>query len=219
MTTQDAGEIISIHDLVPDERNARRHSERGLGLIADGMGKVGAARSIVIDEAGRILAGNATVQAAARAGISRILVVDADGRTLVAVRRRGLDESGKRALAYYDNRTGELSDWDPEQIASDAAQGLPAIHAIFTDAELMQLMGQAEATEPAAGPAGNRAAYAFLDAMDAGEVERAAPAAPRRGYPLAIVLDHDEYATWVAAKEEIGVKDDKQALLALLRMV
>jgi len=33
------------------------------------------------------------------------------------------------------------------------------------------------------------------------------------------VLDHDEYATWVAAKEEIGVKDDKQALLALLRMV
>jgi len=218
VTTQDAGEVISIHDLVPDERNARRHSERGVGLIADGMGKVGAARSIVIDEAGRILAGNATVQAAARAGISRLLVVDADGRTLVAVRRRGLDEPSKRALAYYDNRTGELSDWDPEQIASDAAQGLPAIHAIFTDAELMQLMGQAEVAGAGLGTE-SRAAYAFLDAMDAGEVERAAPAAPRRGYPLAIVLDHDEYATWVAAKEEIGVKDDKQALLALLRMV
>ncbi|NLS78826.1 MAG: hypothetical protein GXY76_16365 [Chloroflexi bacterium] len=157
MTVRDAGEVISITDLVPDEHNARVHSARGVGLIADGMGKVGAARSIVIDEGCRVLAGNATVRAAAQAGISRILVVDADGRTLVAVRRRGLDESGKRALAYYDNRTGELSSWDPEQIAADAAQGLPAMSELFSEAELAEILSRAEvqaatpeATEPGA---------------------------------------------------------------------
>ena len=52
--------------------------------------RVGAARSIVIDEDGVVLSGNATIEAAAQAGIDRVKVVEADGNEIVAVQRKGL---------------------------------------------------------------------------------------------------------------------------------
>src|SRR5690349_25083987 len=67
--------ITHIKDLTPDPANARQHNPRNVGMIQDALQEVGAARSIVIDEAGTILAGNATVEAAAAAGITRVQVV------------------------------------------------------------------------------------------------------------------------------------------------
>ncbi len=49
-----------LDQLVQDPKNARRHTERNLAMIAESLETVGAARSIVIDERGRVLAGNAT---------------------------------------------------------------------------------------------------------------------------------------------------------------
>jgi len=83
-------------------------------MLAKSLQEVGAARSIVIDENGRILAGNGTVQAAGEVGIERVQVVDADGETIVAVRRTGLTEAQKRRLALLDNRTAELAEWDKD---------------------------------------------------------------------------------------------------------
>ncbi len=62
--------------LIPDPRNARKHSDRNLAQIEAALREVGAARSIVADEHGTVLAGNATVQAAARAGLTRIPAED-----------------------------------------------------------------------------------------------------------------------------------------------
>lgn len=86
-------------------------------MIAESLEAVGAARSIVIDEAGRVLAGNATQRTAAEKGL-RLKVVDVDGKTVVAVRRRDLSEAQKTALALYDNRAAELAEWDPAAIAA-----------------------------------------------------------------------------------------------------
>jgi hypothetical protein len=47
-----------IGDLTPDPRNARKHGERNFGQIERSLEAYGAARSIVVDETGRILAGN-----------------------------------------------------------------------------------------------------------------------------------------------------------------
>lgn len=116
--------ITQIGDLTPDSRNARRHNPRNIGLLVDSLQEVGAARSIVIDEDGRILAGNGTVEAAAEAGITRVQVVDADGETIVAVRRRGLTEEQKRRLALLDNRTAELADWDASVLEALQSDGL-----------------------------------------------------------------------------------------------
>lgn len=101
---------LTIADLKQDPANARKHNPRNVGMIENALNEVGAARSIVIDEDGRILAGNATVEAAAQAGIERVQVVDADGETLIAVRRSGLTEEQKRRLALFDNRAAELEE-------------------------------------------------------------------------------------------------------------
>jgi DNA modification methylase len=107
-----------LTSLLPDPRNARRHTDRNLGLIVDALREVGAARSIVVDETGVVLAGNATVEAAQQAGIDQVRIVEADGDELIAVRRSGLTPEQKRRLALLDNRTAELAEWDTEMLAS-----------------------------------------------------------------------------------------------------
>jgi hypothetical protein len=131
--------INSLGDLTPDRANARLHGPRNVGLIVDALHRVGAARSIVIDEDGVVLAGNATIDAAAEAGIERVHVVDADGETLVAVRRTGLTPEQKRQLAYFDNRAAELADWNLEQIVADLAADTD-LSAVFYDDELEKLL-------------------------------------------------------------------------------
>lgn len=130
---------ITIKDLVSDPENARRRTERGSRMLVESIHQVGAARSIVIDEDNEILAGNGVVEAAAEAGITNVQVVEADGQTLVAVRRRGLSQDDKRALAMFDNRTGELAEWDPEQIHNDHELGRP-LGTYFNEAELRSLL-------------------------------------------------------------------------------
>jgi DNA modification methylase len=104
--------IKTIADLIPDSRNARKHNPRNIGMIRESLGKVGAARSIVIDEEGNILAGNGTVEALADAGIEKVRVVETDGEEIVAVMRKGLTDKQKLELALADNRTAELAEWD-----------------------------------------------------------------------------------------------------------
>lgn len=111
----------TIADLKSDPRNARRHTPRNVATIVNALHEVGAARSIVIDENNVILAGNATIEAAAEAGIDRVRVVEADGEEIIAVRRSGLTPEQKTRLALYDNRSAELAEWDPAVLSDLAA--------------------------------------------------------------------------------------------------
>src|SRR5579864_8887677 len=136
----------SIAELVADPENRRRRTARGQKMLADSMAQVGAARSIVIDEDNAVLAGGGALEAAAVAGITKLKVVDADGQTVIAVRRRGLTPEAKRALAIYDNRTGELAEWNGDQLASDAAAGL-TLSPWFDERELAKLTKKTEVRE------------------------------------------------------------------------
>ena len=138
--------VAHLRDLTPDPRNARKHGPRNVGVIADALREVGAARSIVIDEAGTILAGNATCEAAAEAGITKVQVVDADGETIVAVRRTGLTAAQKAKLALYDNRSAELAEgWETDVLRELA--GEQDLSALFTPAELDTLLERAPEPE------------------------------------------------------------------------
>ena len=104
--------MTSIQDLKSDDRNARKRTDRSASLIAESLKRFGAARSIVIDEDGRILAGNGTVEGAKKAGINKLRIIEAKGDELIAVRRTGLTDEQKIGLAIADNRTSDLSEWD-----------------------------------------------------------------------------------------------------------
>ncbi len=131
--------LVSLDVLIPDPRNARKHSDRNLAQIEAALREVGAARSVVVDETGTVLAGNATVEAAAKAGLTRIRVVDADGSELVAVRRTGLTDEQKRRLALYDNRAAELATWDTEVLATLAEE--TDLSTLWEPDELADLLG------------------------------------------------------------------------------
>jgi len=108
--------MASIDDLKSDHKNARRRTDRSSSLIAESLKRYGAARSIVIDEDGRILAGNGTVEGAKKAGIGKLRIIETEGDELIAVRRCGLSEDQKVGLALADNRSSDLSEWDNDML-------------------------------------------------------------------------------------------------------
>lgn len=128
---------LTVADLRLDANNRRKRTERGTKLLRESLAEVGAARSIVIDESDRVLAGNGTLEAAEAIGLTKVQVIETDGDTVVAVRRRGLSESQKLALALYDNRTAELAEWDAEPLSQDAAAGV--LTPFFNPGELRAL--------------------------------------------------------------------------------
>jgi DNA modification methylase len=136
-------ETALLSSLIPDPRNARRHTDRNVALITEALREVGAARSIVVDETGMVLAGNATVEAAGKAGIDRVRIVEADGAEIIAVRRSGLTPEQKRRLALLDNRTAELAEWDTEILASLVDD--TDLSGLWEPDELAELLASAEA--------------------------------------------------------------------------
>ena len=150
--------MTDISILRSDPHNRRKHNPRNVGMIVDALHQVGAARSIVIDEDNTILAGNATIEAAAQAGIEKLQVVEADGQTIIAVRRRGLNAEQKRRLALYDNQTAAIAEWDAEQIAADLQEGLD-FQGIFDQQEMADILASVKGDPPEdPGPQIDRAA-------------------------------------------------------------
>lgn len=133
-------EIRHIGDLKLDPKNARKHNPRNIGMLEDALHEVGAARSIVIDEDGVILAGNGVVEAAGAAGIERVTVVEADGNEIIAVRRTGLTPHQKQRLALYDNRVAELADWDGDMLATLAMEDAQLLDGMWSAEELDTLL-------------------------------------------------------------------------------
>lgn len=113
-----------IADYTQDPDNLREHNPRNIGVIVDSLHEVGAGRSLVADENDVIRAGNGTLEAAAEAGITRVIEVETDGTELVVVKRKNLNEAQARRLAIYDNRAGELSSWSAEALRRTAEAGV-----------------------------------------------------------------------------------------------
>ena len=131
-----------LDTLTPDHANANKGTERGRYALEASLRQFGAGRSILLDKNGRIIAGNKTVETAADVGLDDVLIVQTDGKQIVAVQRTDLDidsEAG-RGLAYADNRVGQLSlDWDAEQVLTDLNAGVD-LSALFRQEELDSLL-------------------------------------------------------------------------------
>lgn len=136
--------ITKLSQLTPDGSNLNKGTERGNGMLEHSLRSLGAGRSILIDCEGRIIAGNKTVEMAAACGIDRVIVVETDGRTIVAVQRTDLDlETDPRAkqMALADNRVAEVNlDWDANQLA--ALNEEMDLSKFFGEAELKGILGE-----------------------------------------------------------------------------
>jgi ParB-like chromosome segregation protein Spo0J len=96
-------ETLQIRDLTPDPENARLHDDKNLKAIQGSLKEFGQRKPIVITEAGVIVAGNGTVEAAKRLGWTEIEAVRVPG---------DWTPNQIKAFALADNRTAELASWD-----------------------------------------------------------------------------------------------------------
>lgn len=139
----------TISDLKFDHKNARKRTDSSAKLIQESLQRYGAARSIVIDEDNRILAGNGTIEGAKALGLTKLKVIEASGDEIIAVRRSGLSEDEKVGLAIADNRAAELSDWDAEMLHQLSEEH--DLEPWFEPEDLEALLNDAEQLAPVEG--------------------------------------------------------------------
>lgn len=132
MTTENINPALQplarpIEVLKEDPRNARRHDQRSVDAIAESLTLHGQQKPVVALKDGTVIAGNGTLQAARSLGWTRLAAVVFE------------DVSRARTYALADNRTAELSAWDPAALAAEldaAFGGMPeALETLWTEEE------------------------------------------------------------------------------------
>lgn len=97
---------VAIDTLTLDPENARQHPQRNLDSIKDSLRQFGQRKPIVVQKQGMIVrAGNGTLEAAKALGWTEVAAVIIDEAEIEAKR-----------FAIADNRTGELAEWDFQQL-------------------------------------------------------------------------------------------------------
>src|SRR5689334_1084131 len=86
-------ELVDIHSIKSNPRNAKEHPEYQIALLAENIRRFGVTQPIVIDETHTILAGHARIAAARRLGLKEVPVN----------RLSNLSPQEKRGLALGDN--------------------------------------------------------------------------------------------------------------------
>lgn len=95
----------NVADLRLDPKNARAHPTESIKALKSSLERFGQQKPIVITEDGEVVAGNGTLQAASELGWKKIdtLVTKLTGPELDAYK-------------IADNRTAEMSEWNPEML-------------------------------------------------------------------------------------------------------
>jgi ParB-like chromosome segregation protein Spo0J len=98
----DAGVIrhLPVAALKPYVRNARRHNDKQVEIIARSICEYGFVNPVLIDKNNAIVAGHGRYEAARRLGL----------KTVPTIRLEHLTEAQIRAYRIADNRIGELSE-------------------------------------------------------------------------------------------------------------
>lgn len=98
---------VPIGSIIPDPENARRHPQRNIETLMGSLSMFGQQRPLVVWQ-NVVIAGNGTLEAARALGWSEIEITRVPP---------DWDYDMARAYALTDNRTSELSHWDPQVLA------------------------------------------------------------------------------------------------------
>ena len=100
-------ELIPLDQLRPWSRNARTHSQKQIGQIAQSIRRFGFTNPVLIDGENRILAGHGRVEAARTLGMA----------AAPCLRFDHLSIQEKRAYVLADNKLALNAGWDEELLA------------------------------------------------------------------------------------------------------
>lgn len=136
-------QTLQIKDLTPDPQNARQHDDKNLKAIQASLKQFGQRKPIVITEAGVIVAGNGTVEAAKRLGWTEIAAVEVPG---------DWTPEQTKAFALADNKTAELAKWDVKVLNAQLLEFVESefdIQALgFELPQVLELQGNEEGELP-----------------------------------------------------------------------
>jgi DNA modification methylase len=136
-------QTLQIKDLTPDPENARQHDDKNLKAIQASLKQFGQRKPIVITEAGVIVAGNGTVEAAKRLGWTEIAAVEVPG---------DWTPEQTKAFALADNKTAELAKWDVKVLNAQLLEFVESefdIEALgFELPQVLELQGNEEGELP-----------------------------------------------------------------------
>lgn len=93
---------VSLKQIKPYERNAKKHGEQQIEKIKNSINEFGFLTPCLIDKEYNLIAGHGRVMAAKELGFE----------TVPCVFIEGLTETQRRAYILADNRLGELGEWD-----------------------------------------------------------------------------------------------------------
>lgn len=102
-------EHVPIGSLKPNPKNAKKHPQKQIELLAANIRKFGITQPIVVDEGEVLLCGHARLAACKLVGV----------QTVPIIRLTHLSSQEKKALAIADNRLPEMGDWDVEILRED----------------------------------------------------------------------------------------------------
>ena len=139
----------TIADLIHDEDNARRHTDRNIEMIQQSLRKFGANRGMVAakqpDGTYRVYAGNGVLEAARNEGIEKVKLIEVSGDELPVMVVDHLTEEQLEAYAIADNRSGELSYFDADALQEAIDRGVD-LDWMWTSEELDELLEDVTAT-------------------------------------------------------------------------
>lgn len=144
---------VKITELVQDQKNANKGSDRGKEMLEESVRRNGVGRSLLVDKDLEIIAGNKTQQELIDAGIDEVILIETDGKVAVAVQRTDLDlttDPAARRLAIADNRVGEIDlVWNPEVLIDIANETPEAITGFWSADEWEEsILSQIAEEEP-----------------------------------------------------------------------
>jgi DNA modification methylase len=108
-----AVEYLPIGSIRPDSENARLHKPAQVAAIARSIATFGFNVPLLVDDAGKLIAGHGRLGGAAKAGLHELPVI----------RLAHLTEQQRRAYMIADNRLTDLSRWD-EKILGETLRDL-----------------------------------------------------------------------------------------------
>jgi ParB-like chromosome segregation protein Spo0J len=100
-------ELRRVSSLKPYPRNARRHSKKQVGQIADSIRKFGFTNPVLISDDDEIIAGHGRVMAAKDVGIAEV----------PTLRLSHLSAAERRAYVIADNKLALNAGWDNDILA------------------------------------------------------------------------------------------------------